>query len=791
MPFNDYQDYSKLKYSSLNNLFDEILRINENSLILLEGLTESLVTSERFVTINITDRNGNPMSYSIPSVYALTGIMNNLRDQLLVIQKSKILDYTDPTQYENIKIFSEPNTIRIIPQVDYNTLSINNNPIFDLFQEKLFQVDIDLSQSVSPLSKHVKILKYVIPINSLKIDFDINDANVNNRTQLESYLDTNSKFTKSEYVIALDSIKVEQSGEYRVDQILNVSTIVSPIVDVFGNLSNTMLKADLLLNNSIVNNNVDKTSRSIAADDILVNKYNFRYKVLPFENRDYRYNEYTITTLSDSLLPAVGDTLHIASDVLVDRKFKHNINSGSIEILYFKDISPNIKIEGATYTSVPIILDPRNITTTGMIGEEISIYDYQVKYLYDYVEWLTEGVKMDMRIPASAGIKPDAPILIEDNFRVVRQNGHRFSSDNPIIDQLLSSLTFYNSRLQSLEAKKIKLQDDMAKWLSQGNTTTDPNYLEMEHSLSDLNLKIMDANLQINELKTKIIEQDFELEAVINSKYVVEGMWEMVQPKVDARGRNQDVIQYEVEYSYMDLGKEPNCTPSFNFRSIDGSIIKTIFPKQRYIKSVVREKRFNDMTGRHEWEYVYKPGDTLDMFNRIEIPINPYEIVMIRVRSISEAGWPNQPLHSDWSNPVYMEFPQQFINIIDAENNKRDIVNSLKEDNQWEQQLKSLMDEIVRLREELAQKTQSIWETKIFQVAQCNLNTTCPIAVLPARTVEHTLQVIDEKLGIFLMPNRDTKVSRNGNGEIEVWMLQPYISGLQINDLIRINFNTY
>lgn len=791
MPFNDYLDHSKVEYSSLNSLFSEILNINERSLVILEALTNSLITKEPYIEFSIKNRSNEVLKYQIPSIYSLVDLIEGLKDELIAIQKSKVLDYTDPVQLENIPIFSEPDNIRKQVIINKDTIRINNNHIFDLFQEKLFSIELDFSNSINPLSKQIKVLKYSIPFVELDESFDLTSNFLEMSTDvLEEFLTSgNIKFIKNESIYELKPLKTVLTGEYKVDKISDIVQLNVPVVDFFGNVSNTVHKSVLQLNNSIVNNNLNGTGRSIVSGDILVNKYNNRYKVMEYEDgKEYNYNEFPIMTLSETFLPSVGDTLHISSDILYERTLEYTINPTSIEFLYFKDLSPNIKIESALYTNVPLIINPKELKTKGLKGEEISIYDYQIKYLYDYQEWITETVKSAMAISRNAGIKPNPPVLLEENFRVVRLNSHRFSNQDPITNDLVSNITFLNSRLSSLESKKVQIIDKMTQWVSDGNSNSSPLYKDYETNLNDLTEKILNTSLKLNEIKSKIIELNIDPATIIKSKYVVEGMWEIVEPQIDIRGRKQDVLQYEVEYSYLNTGKEPNCTPTFNFKTLDGNIIQTFFPKQRYMKSSLREKTFNELSGLYEYEYIYKPDETIDMFNRVEIPINPYEIVMIRVRSISEAGYPSNPLVSDWSNPVYIEFPEQYISIISVENNGKETINNIKENIQFEQVIKSLSLEIEKLKNELKLKVQTVQESKQVIVETCNKMSMCPVLVLPHNTSTHLLQVIDEKLGIFLMMGRDYEIRYSENDEIEIWILEPYLNGLEIGDLLRINF---
>ena len=58
------------------------------------------------------------------------------------------------------------------------------------------------------------------------------------------------------------------------------------------------------------------------------------------------------------------------------------------------------------------------------------------------------------------------------------------------------------------------------------------------------------------------------------------------------------------------------------------------------------------------WEW--KRIDTADPdevnINQMDIPISPGEQVEIQVKSVSEAGWPSNPMESEWSEPIIVSF---------------------------------------------------------------------------------------------------------------------------------------
>lgn len=66
--------------------------------------------------------------------------------------------------------------------------------------------------------------------------------------------------------------------------------------------------------------------------------------------------------------------------------------------------------------------------------------------------------------------------------------------------------------------------------------------------------------------------------------------------------------------------------------------------------------KVNTGTG-YEWKVENVADGTEVNINQIDIPIQKGERVEIKVRSISEAGYPSNPLKSDWSNSIIVTFP--------------------------------------------------------------------------------------------------------------------------------------
>ena len=71
----------------------------------------------------------------------------------------------------------------------------------------------------------------------------------------------------------------------------------------------------------------------------------------------------------------------------------------------------------------------------------------------------------------------------------------------------------------------------------------------------------------------------------------------------------------------------------------------------------MKQKVYDDDLGRYVWQAENIADGSQTNINQLDIAINKGEKVEIKVRSISEAGYPENPLRSPWSNSIIMEFP--------------------------------------------------------------------------------------------------------------------------------------
>ena len=97
---------------------------------------------------------------------------------------------------------------------------------------------------------------------------------------------------------------------------------------------------------------------------------------------------------------------------------------------------------------------------------------------------------------------------------------------------------------------------------------------------------------------------------------------------------------------------EPECP-------IDAIQSDTIEDSSKWVEmnTKPRERNYDKQTDTYFWSEEDLLNPDVPNSNQVDIPIQANERVEIRVKSISEVGWPNSPVESDWSESIFVDFP--------------------------------------------------------------------------------------------------------------------------------------
>ena len=750
---------SKFTNSSLNEILKSVISISNRSLVILQGLTEALITdTKQNIEINLEDSEGNPVTYVIPSLGFLTNKVIGLETTYNTLSESLDTKYTDDVK--NTQGFISPDSIKNTPIFSNDSASVKlNYEIMENLFSNICEVDVDVSESINLASKNIIIKKIIIDIDNEFDDVSVyKDVNV-----LKNYLSGKGiSYLEQEETYEFEPIKLAANGEYDVIELGEYWYEIDPVTGL------SKLNQFVKLNNNNVNvyDTNYRTSKTLQIGDKLAISDTVEYEItgLPTTSNGF----YTISGVVALNLNA---TLHLVSIIGLPKVIHLKINPNKKTVLFFKQVSTASFIASDMFSN-GLLLDPKQIIYKSIeTGEDYSIYEYFNLFSYDYSEYL-KSISAELFIPAIAGIKPNAPILVEDNFRVVIDNSHLFEGTSDTVSELLKTYTYENSILTAYNTKISDLEIELKNYESDT-----PEYQAVLDELNNYRTLASEARSRVTDSILQLKENEYLIDNNTNAEYVIQGAWEFPAPQVDKKGRNQDVVQFEVEYSYLDLGKDQNCSPNIDFVKLSSgeegqSLIKTVFPKQNVVTTVLRSKVLNEKTGHYEWEFSnYSNLESEVNCNTIKIPIHPKETVMIRCRSISEAGYPYTKIFSDWSDPLYVQFPDRYETIeagtIEAQKIKEEITKTTSS----ELEIAELRSQIEDLKTQIATMSSNITnlsnnrgvvhiKSEHGPLTSAMIDGTQAVTQIPGM-VEGSFILIDTKLGLALMKDADYKVAED------------------------------
>lgn len=301
------------------------------------------------------------------------------------------------------------------------------------------------------------------------------------------------------------------------------------------------------------------------------------------------------------------------------------------------------------YPSKGFIIDTENFTVE-FENNTYTIDEYFQKYVTNFTEYLTAIVN-ESTIPYSLGIKPAKPVLTAGNFKVVQINKHMIDTNT-------------QAELNELNKNKLSIQNDIdykQNLLTQTQNEVDTfnfnSAAEKEYRLK----RIVELRSEINALKQNLLTVTRDINSVadkyglksLSPKYRVIGFWDIQDNLYSPLTGNQEIIKYDVMYRY--LSKNADTTSSVTYKMISNGKEVTV--------SLSNWNEFNTKTltrinGR-DWESPRLDSTEDISINQCSISINENESVEIKIRAVTEAGYPISPMKSEWSEILRIDFPTE------------------------------------------------------------------------------------------------------------------------------------
>jgi len=646
--------------NSISNSLKKLLEINANSLTIFERINEAMTTNNQDISLEILTPDGTE-TVSVPSFHYMKNELGRLDTNLKALSGLGTGDtnirLADGT-YRNIitsRLKSPAKDITSFSRpINFATKA---NYFFEDFLNPLLTMSVDVSGQIPNNTERVLVKRILFnSSNATTVDYFNsnykNKGNLKYSTVIQEISNNKLAYTLDEDTRDMPYRNVQYTGKFDV---VNISTGTRDIVkgEVTVKQSIDLYELDQLTY-SDSSKGVKQTEVLQVGDELILNggSNNTRYKITTI-NGSLKQVELLRVEGYEPITPNIGIN-QLGIYKIDDADLKVNINVGFNErvLVFVKAIDPDSKILAENW-SPGIGLYTNELTLIQADGAIKRLDDYYNSEVADFGKYI-KALKEDSIPPATEGITPDAPTINSNNFAVVQINSHLTINDSADKIKKLSADKV------NVEEKIKKLDETISNTRESISTKKYESVIQKDVDKNELNSLITERTSETS-LYTSIVNQIQSLAAgtnatAISPKYRVRGFWQVPTPKKLANTVEQHVVQFIIQYRYLSTSGKASEVTQLPFT--EGTREKTaVFSNWNEQKTKSRDRFRNAKTRKFEWQASLVEDAQAVNFNQLDLSINEGELVEIRVKSVSEAGYPANPIYSDWSKSITIDFP--------------------------------------------------------------------------------------------------------------------------------------
>jgi hypothetical protein len=648
--------------NSLTQFLSQLLRIQKNSMEIVGKLSQVTSSSAESISIELENQDGSTQKYEVPGIGYIKNEIARVDKNFNTLVGQDGTDVTVRMPDGSFKkivqttLFKEPKEIGtlLVP----STFNRKNNWFFESFLNPLLYVSFDITNYVEYDTQQVSYKRIILNAdtdekkqyfdNSLKgkndLDYDtlLNDLFSRKITYFIDEDIANLPVSIARYSGSFDVISYKDES---IGQIQPNGTTIQTKVRKYN--LNTLKYSDNLQNfkDTLVLKPGDKLNVGTSSN----------YEVLTIDSST---NSITVKKTSGTETIAVGvGVIKIAVDAFSLKEVQLNIGFDEREIIFIKPIDKSTNLTTRKYS--PGVAFYSNELLINLNGASVTLDTFYKQEVMDFGSAILSLVK-EGSIPSVYGEIPDSPRLTSSNFKVTLANAQKFDTDT--INNLknkISQKTTVSSEITQLDVAIDKKKQE----LNTSKFNSDTERRAVQNQLEDLiNQKTAKSNLYasiIKDLSTTAKNLPPELSA---PKYRVRGFFPMPQAKTSNKTLDQAVIAFRISYRYLKTDGTAPGTDQIDFIDNNGETVRGYFSNWEEYETKIRQKAYDDSLGIYVWSNEnVQDADEVNI-NQIDLPISKGEQIEIRVKSISEAGWPVNPLMSGWSSSIVIPFPDSLSN---------------------------------------------------------------------------------------------------------------------------------
>jgi hypothetical protein len=676
--------------NSISSVIKQLLEINVNSLKTFERINEAVTTDKQTVPLELLTTDGTETVY-VPSFGYMKRELERLDQNVRALtdlgdgtSKVKLADGTYQRIYTGTLKTPANDIVNVNRPLNFG---IKSNYFFEDFLTPLLTTKFDVSNQIHSDTERVLIKRFIIDTSfdfaKEFFDTEYKGADGIGYNDFISNLSSNNiPFFEDEQIRDLPYRSTQYYGTFDVTSIDNIQrSVVESGQSVTRNVK--VYTFDQLTYTDS-EKNLSNTEVLKVGDELMVNSGN--------KSTKYRIKNLDTSTRQAELEIIQGyESVKIGADVLTIYKANQlqtdiEINVGFDEsmVVFFKSIDPDSNILSENW-SPGVAIYSNELTTILEDGVQKTLAEYYKEEVADFGQFI-KALKDDAIPPATLGQTPNIPNIDAENFQVVQINTHLTEND------AINKVKKLSSDKITVEENLKKLDDTIVKKRASVSTKKYKSLIERDRDRNELK-SLIDNRASETKLYSSLVNQiksvaSDEQITTITPKFRIRGFWQIPEAKIVAETIPQEVVQFIIQYRYLSTSGKSSKIEQIKFN--DGESERTgVFTNWNEIKSGVRQRLKDETTGKFYWtEGSVEDGQEVN-FNQLDIPIQKGEVVEIRVKSVSEAGFPSNPIESDWSNTVRVAFPEGTLDTTE--------ISTLVTENETE-------SAIVRINEELESK---------------------------------------------------------------------------------------
>ncbi len=655
--------------TSFPKVADQVITFNKNIVEVLSKINSLVTTTDSSANIVITDENGLTKSFTLPSFNSLKAdidrLNNNINSLYSIDAAGALIQTSNTNKFKKIitvDLNREPREISSLGSV--SKFKSSPNWFFDSLLDPLLSVEFDLSDKIEDNVRKCQVRRYIVKFAT---DIDGNLTNLGQSalnsfdtlfkgnsnivvTEFENWHNTtqglveplNPKF--DEQVFDLEPNSLLYDGQFSVLRVQEdrINRKLWYVLDTLDYLVVDTTQVNQLKIGDEVIVNSDKTSTRYKITEISTSESNPRIRVERIEGIEP--------------IPVGIGTLKIYSPVIYTKKVRVSVGYSERNVLFLKAVNADNNLVskkwslGTGYYTNDLTLDSQSDANGSTMDQ------FYTDYVYDYGVILQDLVAK--KTPNKLAGVPTSPTLTADNFKVVQINTHL--TDTPDAN-LIKQKHNYQLNIKSEIEQISQAITDRNKKIKITKFKSESSKKQANLEIEELTRKKDSRSKLVSSVTQEIIDLSRKPSTKVEPKFRARGFWSMPEAVSKLGTKPQEIIQFRVQYRYVSKdGKE---APIESF-SVDDQQAKASFSNWNEFKTDARKRTFDPSTGEYLWEIEDVENADTPNINQMDISLQVNEKVEVRVKSISEVGWPESPVESDWSEILTIEFPDDLNNVL-------------------------------------------------------------------------------------------------------------------------------